>query len=457
MDDELDELPRRKRWPWLLALLVIGSGGGAFWYSQQKREKPEAPQRTLFRKQLPAWVASRSRNDVGAPELLATCVKTAEPWPGVAAALEKLPAAWDDEDALRAATKELNQALRAASLAFWVDLQFPRRRPILTTYEILGRATWRSDDATTETLHVRRLDTLNLALGALGHASGDQPAILRDRVELMVMTKLGEDGGNQVDQLVAKLWREQLGKLIEPAALAEAERRLVERERLAKAMEQRLKGGQIHVARPERLVFGDQYFEWLEPYTSTRRKGGPLIMASDLRALQRADWALDDSAGLQALVRAIELEGEMVEAHEARHALDRAEVEPPALLQSLVGADDLRFGRMAERELRAFLGELHDSGPPACLAVLSLALSARGRFAQSTPHFFAAHALLSTLAEVDAPRGLSVEQVAEVTSQLCTLPDAELRERANTAAQKLYGARLSPARRESFSPTPRGD
>ena len=45
---------------------------------------------------------------------------------------------------LRAATKELNEALHQASLDFWVDPQFFYGRPILTTYEILGRATWRS-------------------------------------------------------------------------------------------------------------------------------------------------------------------------------------------------------------------------------------------------------------------------------------------------------------------------
>ena len=220
-------------------------------------------------------------------------------------------------------------------------------------------------------------------------------------------------------------------------------------------MEQRLRGGQIHVARPERLVFGDAYFEGLEPYTSTRRRGGPLIMASDLRALRRADAALDESAGLQAMVRAIELEGEIVETHEARHALDPREVETPALLQSLVGEDDLRFGKLAERELRAFLGELRDSGPPACLSVLSLAQLARGRYAQSTPHFFAAHALLSTLAGVDGSHGLSKPQVVEVVEKLCALPDAELRALSDTAAQTLYGAALTPARRESFTPTSR--
>lgn len=67
MDAELDELPRRKRWPIAVVLLGLALGGGALWYWQQQHEKPEAPQRTLFRKQLPGWVAARSRDDLRSP------------------------------------------------------------------------------------------------------------------------------------------------------------------------------------------------------------------------------------------------------------------------------------------------------------------------------------------------------------------------------------------------------
>ena len=441
------EAPSRNRGRWLIAALIAGCAG-AFWYSQRSHQKPEAPERLLFRKQLPAWVAARDRSELGATPYLETCLATAQPWPGVAAALEKLPGAWTSEEELRAATKELNDALHAASLDSWVDPQFINRRPILTTYDILGRATWRTDTASTEALHVRRLDTLNLGLGMLGHASGDHPAILRDRVEVMVMTKLSADVGNDVDRLVGRLWREQLGTLIGAEGIAEAERRLAERDRLARAMENRLKGGEVHVPQPERLVFGEAYFEALEPYTSTRRRGGPLILLSDLRALQRADSALsDDSVGLPALVRAIELEAQLVEAHEARHALEPEDFPTPAFLQSLVGEDDLAFGRSAARELRAFLGELRDAQPPARLSVLALAEAARGRYADSTPHFFAAHALLATMGAREAPRGLSMEDVVQVTAELCAIPDVELRARANAAAVTLYGSPLSAARR----------
>jgi hypothetical protein len=324
-----------------------------------------------------------------------------------------------------------------------------RNKPILTTYEVLERVTWSTADggATTEAIHVRRLDRLNLELGLLGHASGSQPAILRDRMEVSVIDRLRIDPDefpNAVDELATRLWRAELAKLVDAKGLEEAERRVNLREKLLREMEKRLKGGQVHVERPQRLVFGDEYFETLEPFTSTRRRGGPLFLASDLRALQRADEALGDSADLPTLVQVVDLEARVVEAHEVRHALDQRELAVPALLQRLVGEGDLRFGRMSERELRAFLGQLHDSKPPACLTIISLAQLARGSRASATPHFFAAHALLATLADADAERGLTEQQVVEILGTLCALPDAELRTKAEAASLTLYGEPLLP-------------
>lgn len=422
-----------------MVLLLLGAlGAVGAWTLRRPRVEPEAAERALFRKQLPAWVVARSRGQ-GADEALDACVTSAGAWPAVASALRALPGAWSDAEQLRAATKQLNTATREAGLAFWVDPQFPGGKPVLTTWEVLKRAPW----GAVEVLHVRRLDTLNLELGLLGHAGGDQPAVLRDRMEVSVMRRLrtvdAEDATpNEVDVEAAKLWRETLSALVGAEGFAEAQRRLDERERLAQAMEKRLRGGKIHVARPERLVFGDEYFEGLEPYTSNQRRGGPLLLGSDLRALRRADEALGDSAGLAALVRIIDLEADQVEAHEATHALEPRDVTVPPLLQSLVGEDDVRFGRMAERELRAFIGELKAAKSPACLSVVSLAQLARGNQSQATPHFFAAHALLATLGEVDGSRGLDEAATVAVMRRLCALPDAELRAKAVAARERLY-------------------
>lgn len=429
--------------------VVLLLAAGAWRYFARKAAAAEAPERTLFRKRLPGWVVARSRSVQQGEVALEALLTAAEPWPNVKQSLEELDPAWPDEERLKVASADVNASLRDAGLDFWIDPMFPGGRPVITTYEVLRRAQWSTLDGgvTTEALHVRRLDRLNLELGLLGHASGDQPAILRDRIEVSVLDRLRVDPDeypNEVDTAADRLWREQLGKLVDPAQLSEAEARVNHREKLLEDMEKRLKGGKIHVARPERLVFGDAYFEQLEPLTSNTRRGGPLFLASDLRALKRADEALADTAGLRALEQVMELEAEAVEAHEVRHALDSRELDVPVLLQRLVGEGDVRFGRLSERELRAFLGQLHDSKTPACLSIISLGLLARGRHASSTPHFFAAHALLATLGDLEAERGVSKEEVVTLMNELCALPDAELRERTARAAETLYGEPLLP-------------
>lgn len=452
MTDDDEPAPGRRRWPWLLGLVLVLAGVGVVGFTRLGRASApnDTSERALFRTQLPDWVVAKSRG-VGSDAALAACVEAARPWPRVAAALGALDGAWGDAAQLQAATATLNAALKEAGLAYWVDPQFPGGRPVLTTSEVLARAPWVRGESRAEVLHVRRLDTLNLELGLLGHAGGDQPAVLRDRIEVSVMERLRTVGDrdwrpNDVDEATARLWRQALARLVGADGLQEAERRLDERERLARELEGRLKGGRVHVARPERLVFGPDYFESLEPYTSTRRRGGPLLMASDLRALRRADEALDDSEGLAAMKRVIELEAARVEAHEAWHALDPEPQEVPTLLRLLVGQDE-RFGHMAERELRAIIGELRDGEPPACLGVVVLGQLARGSRASATPHFFAAHALLATLAGLDGLGGLDEDTTVEVMETLCALPDAELRAKADAAATTLYGAPLAPAHR----------
>lgn len=438
-----------------VTLLALVAAGVAWW---RRGGPPEADDRRLMRVELPRWVAARSNHqDEKAAEAMAVCQGTAKKWPEVAQAIAALDGAFDDEAALDTASHALNEALARAQLAYWTDPQWLGKRALLTTYDLLSRAPWKSADAKVEALHVRRLDGLNLELGLLGHAGGDAPAVLRDRVESYVMEVLRKEGDapeevNPVDTATAKKWREQLGQLVGAEGVAEAERRLDRREQLLRTMESRLKDGKVHVAHPERLVFGDAYFESLEPYTSTRRRGGPLLLASDLRALRHADEALADSQGLQALLRIIEIESKVVEAHEVTHALDKRPLEPPELLQRLVGMDDVRFGKLAERELRAFIGQLRWSEPPACLSVVALVRSARGSRASSTPHFFAAHALLTVLADVDSTRGVSREQAVQALETLCALPDAELRERAARAMETLYGVPMVELSRFASSP-----
>jgi hypothetical protein len=446
-----------------IAVLALIAAGELYWLHTHQPPPPEAPAHRLFREQLPAWVSALWNAKPQDAELEA-CLQAAQPWPEVRKALERLPHAIVDRHEMLAVVRQLNAALRGASLDFWVDVEFYRGVPMLMTYEVLGRSPWHNTRATVDVLEVRRLDSLTFEIEAAGHSSRDQSVVLRDHVELEVMNQLigrtpgtGDDDEEENaanDDLTSaeaaarlrEIWMKHVGALVGADALDAAAQRLARREELLHTMESRLRGGALKVHRPGRLILGDAYFDNLEQYTSTRLKGGPLLLSSDLRDAREADAAVAQGDGFKALNAAVELAALAVEAHEAHHALDHRDLPPPLLLGKLVGdADDPEFGRLAERELRAYLGSLLDAKAPG-FELVDLAMQAVGPHATATPHFFAAHTILIKLGK---PAGgywdPSRRNTVELVKELCALPDAELRERVQQAATALYGAPLERA------------
>lgn len=464
-DDVPDLFGWRTRLKWLNALLALVAVALGAWLWTHRPPPPETAEHYLMRKLLPDWETARVNGAPNEAEL-AACLEMARAWPAVAGALKVLPSVWSDKEGLRAAVTKLNAALRASSLDYWVDLELTGRSPVLLTYEVLGRTWWHNARGAVEVQQLRRLDTLNVDIGATGHTTDGRPVVLRDRVEMSVIDRLetaalkvvdDDDDltGRQLDILTARVWMKHMGAVVGLARLEEAQALLVERERLVTEMEGRLNEGNVKAPRPERLIYGPAYFDRLEPYTSLRRKGGPAILAADLKALQRADEAIADGDALKTLETVIDLEVVGVEAHEARHAIDRRPVEPPALLQAAVGKDDLLFSRLAERELRAYLGELLEGQRPACVTLIELTQAVFGQNALATPHFYAAHALLPTLAKKGEGELIETRrEVLTAVQELCALPDAELRKRGEDAARALYGAPFAHAERSLTAPPP---
>jgi hypothetical protein len=99
------------------------------------------------------------------------------------------------------------------------------------------------------------------------------------------------------------------------------------------------------------------------------------------------------------------------------------------------------FIGLADAELRAYLGEMHDTGSTACWVLAKMLRGVFGSYASRTPHFYATVTILQQLDPV-ADRAPDAR-----LNLLCELPDAELRARAAAAWQKLYGAALLPAQR----------
>src|SRR5262249_25968832 len=125
-----------------------------------------------------------------------------------------------------------------------------------------------------------------------------------------------------------------VGPTLEPTV-----HKLRRREDLVESMRRRLHSGTVQLSRPDGFVLGGAWFETMTPYTDLRRRGGPLMLDTDLRAATRADEELREKAAAEALRRVLDFMALATEAHEARHALDTLETRvlpPPAPLLELM-------------------------------------------------------------------------------------------------------------------------
>jgi hypothetical protein len=103
----------------------------------------------------------------------------------------------------------------------------------------------------------------------------------------------------------------------------------------------------------------------------------------------------------------------------------------------------------ADRELRAFLGELHDGPMPVCTSLAMIMRCLYGRGAGRTPHAFATIALLEQL---DPKTDL---EPADQLAALCRRPDATLRTKLEAAWQILYQVPMPAAVRGPPRPVPK--
>jgi hypothetical protein len=428
----------------IVALAVVAAGvmvgGGVVAY---RRLRPD-PAREMMRKALPAWQAARAR--VGKPGGAAarTLLASARRWPEIAAGFEAMDRAWPQEADVRAAAKTVNRALASARLPYFVDIQHVGDQPIALSYELAARVPWRIGARTVEVLRLRRLDRLNIEMGMYGVTDQGLPVVLLDRIESVLAQTLpamyGREGEmarhlNDFDRVALVRERRLLESRV-GVGLATAAADLAERDRLLEVMRTRLHGGELQLDPPDGFVLGEAWLSNLEEYTRFDRPGGPLLFDTDLRAVVHADEKLRAGDDARVLAAALDVLASATEAHEARHALDEVDPDgppPPTPLFEAIGESTPHFIGMADAELRAYLGELHDSGAAGCWVAAKMLRGVYGRGARRTPHFFATLTILRQL-DSDADRTPEAR-----LSTLCELPEAELHRRVEGAWQKLYG------------------
>jgi hypothetical protein len=426
--------------------VMVGGGVAAY-----RRLRPD-PAREMMARALPAWQAARARLRKPGGAASRTLVASARRWPEVAAGFEAMDRAWPQEADVRAAAKTVNRALASARLPYFVDIQQVGAEPIALSYELSARVPWRIGARTVDVLRLRRLDRLNIEMGMYGVTDQGLPVVLLDRIEAVLAQTLpamyGREGEmarqlNDLDR--AALARER--RLLESrvgAGLAAASADIAERDRLLEVMRTRLHGGELQFDPPDGFVIGEGWLANLEEYSRFDRPGGPLLFDTDLRAVVRADEKLRGGDDARVLAAALDVLASATEAHEARHALDEVDPDgppPPPPLFEVMGESSPQFIGMADAELRAYLGELHDSGAAGCWVVAKMLRGVYGKSARRTPHFFATLTILRQL-DPDADRGPEAQ-----LSMLCALPEAELHRRVEGAWQRLYGAPMRPGER----------
>ena len=456
-------------------LLTLALGAGAVVYKTRPRP---APARTLFQETLPGWQVARFR--AGSAADAATAVqREAQAWPALAAALARLDQAWPDEAAVRDAAEGANRAALSSGLPYFLDVQHVREQPIVLTYEVVSRRSWRAGAQQVTVLRVRRLDKLNVELAMLGETQGGVPRVLLDRIEASLthdLPLLLAPGGaaipgargrvNDADRAAFARMRGYLEAQLGAAALTDAVAKLSAREALVEEMRGRFHGGAVQLARPDGFVLGEAWVGSMEPHTRVDRPGGPLLLDTDLRKVARADEALRTGAAAETLRRALDLYAAATDVHEVRHALDSDPPPAPPPLRALFSGDDDRFPKMAGLELRAYLAELHHGAPPPCVTAAKLVRNVYGATARRTAHFFASYLILTQLGQGapadgstaaaerrEPPEAPGAEQQL---ATLCAMPEPLLRGLAAKIWQQLYGTTLVPAVLEP-EPAPQRD
>ncbi len=459
-----------RRWLWsaLAAIGVLVSLGVGIRYL---RNRPD-PLRTLFVKVLPGWQLQRGRGilPAGSPELLAM-QGTLRGHPQVAAALARLDAAYPAAEAIRAAGEGVSDALFAARLPYYLDPQSVQSTTVLLSYAVVGQATWRAAGRSFVVRRLSRLDHLNVEMGLLGQTARGRPIVFLDRIESSIIRDLLDAAGlrkeakarralTAADQAALYELRRTLAERTGEAAIDELVATLAERDEAIETMRARLHGGRLQIEKPESFVYEDAWFDKLWPVTSLSHPGGPLILDTDLRSVEFANAKLRRGAAQKTIQIVLDTLALSTEAHETRHALDdeeesgtQREPAPPAAsspaptrplppgLLALTG-NDLDFAKKAERELRAYLGELHDSPAPPCLTLTQSIRLVRGRYVRPTPHFFAHAFLLTRLGGDDA-----LADPVALIHRLCSEPAPTLRSRVATLWKDLYSSELVPALR----------
>ena len=456
---------RTSQRPLLLAVLAVCVVAGAAYGISYFRGRPD-PIREIFAAQIPGWQLQRGKGWIpaGGTEILAM-QSALRRYPEVSSALGRLDAAYPDPAAVKTAGQGLSDALFASHLPYYLDPQPIQKKTILLSYSVVGQATWSAGPRSILVRRLLRLDKLNVEIDFLGQTGSERSIVFLDRIESSLINDLLDAAGKRkessrrrsltdADHAALYELRRALAVRVGEAALDSVVAALTARDEAFETMRRRLHDGKVRIEKPDSFVFSDSWFESLWPLSSLQNPGGPLILDTDLRAVETADAQLRTREATTTINTLLDLMALGTEAHEARHAFAAQDsghppdAAPPAArpvpdaLAALVG-DDPDFAVKADGELRAYLGEIHDASSAPCFSIVQGIRQVRGRYVPRTPHFFAQFLILGRLG---GDEGLA--DPVGLVHRLCAEPEPDLRARAAALWKDLYGSEMVPARRE---------
>lgn len=411
-----------------IALSCVGVGCSSTPHGAPGPDEP--PVRWLLREGVTDEALERWHGN----SMLHSLLPFAAEWPELREALGEIEAAWPDPSAVCAAVERANSALRATSFPYWIACEVSQGRPALSSFEVVGGATWRTSTREVLVRRLRPLDDLPIEMHP-GGARLPVSAIPMDRLEAAVLAGLGTDADelpNPVDRVGLELWQTALGSQF--PGLYGIQNAVFRRAKTLHKLEPAL--SEMGLPRAWRAPYdlSPRFFETLGQTHQSR----PEL----LQELRERDDILHAQPAAEVLGQALEMDAMRQETHQARLALELETLPIPDELRQLAGSEDDGRLRDWNAELQASLGELHDDRSPK-LVVAELARLAWGASAASDSRSVPARVILQEL------RPPYVDDSAALR-RICDLSDAGLRKAAATLYLRFFGTSVEPIRRDPF-------
>ncbi len=406
------------------ALAAIGYSAWSLW--------PQGPsaEEIYFGKTLPHWWIATAKGKAPKRDALAEA-----PSEELRTSLEQIQELLQgsDPNAVAAESIALNQVIERAGLPYFIDVVVRGRWPLILSFAVAQRDTWKMGDKEQLVVVASRLDRTNVVTAFTGHKGEDLPVVLLDRIEASLLRILLKPSSQEVERLYRETLFTEAQKAVPGFDQEIVRKAVLAREKAIIRMEKYKK---LKISRPRRFRLP---YSWLEEMEELTKKGA--ILKSDLRQLKKADQALNEGPTGEGLLWLRRRMAEVGSAHQAHAAFSPPLEDAPApeALVYIYGEEATSFRAGGHLHMRAALGAIRDSQAPACLALMRTLRGGAGKHRRATAWYYGT---ISALVELFQTRETSPNYLAQQAKNACAEGDSSLRAKAAQALEKLGVAKI---------------